>query len=126
MAGVGNYTYLNLLDLGCKRQDWQGKHSSQVGLSPAGNEDLLKDFKQKSHMYNFSFYTDPFSTKVEGEFEENKSENVETSQDAIVIVKARQARGDKGLDYGQKEVDELKKYFQTEVSRTQHGFRCDE
>lgn len=28
MAGVGNYTYLNLLDLDCKRQDWQGKHSS--------------------------------------------------------------------------------------------------
>ena len=78
-AGVGNCNYLHLLDLSCYRQDWQSERSSQLGLSPADDEGLLKEFKQKSHTYEFSFYIDPHRLNVERKFKENKSENMETS-----------------------------------------------
>lgn len=48
---------------------------------------------------------------------------METSQDAIAIVLARD---DKGLNYGYKEVDELKKYLQAKIGKTQPGLRCGE
>ena len=38
----------------------------------------------------------------------------------------QQARDDKGLNYGYKEVGELKKYLQAKIGRTQHGLRCGE
>lgn len=43
------------------------------------------------------------------------------SQDKTVVD---QARGDKGLNYGQKEIDKLKKYLQAKTGRAQHWLRC--
>lgn len=61
------------------RQDWQHKHSSYFGISPVGDEDLSKNFKQKSDMCNFSFCIDHFSKHMESKFEGYKSEKLETS-----------------------------------------------